>query len=180
MPLLRRIGLRWILAVAQCAFCVILLVDLFRANRPLQEPGSLFSKTESISVVVFQDLNLPVLFLVSVPELWLQERWNSMLATIQGGVVAVLIVTLFWFGVGRWLDRQFGLYPAATWTGNKYSIFLSGMGLVLFGTIAVRFLFAPAELAFRLCAFAWCLFACWALASHIRRCWPTFRRQFEK
>jgi hypothetical protein len=179
MPLLRRVGLRWIFAVAQCIFCVILLVDLFRANRHLQEPGSLFAATTSSPVVVFQELNLPIVFLVSVPKLWLEERWTSMLDTIQGGVLAVMIVTLFWFGVGRWLDRQFGLYPRATWPGNKYSIFLSGMGLVLFGTIAVRFLWADADLVSRLCAFAWCLFGCWALATHIRRCWPTFRRQFE-
>jgi ABC-type Fe3+ transport system permease subunit len=117
---------------------------------------------------------------VSVPKLWLEERWTSMLDTIQGGVMVVIIVTLFWYGVGRWLDRQFGLYAPATWPGNKYSIFLSGMGLVLFGTIGVRFLWADAELVSRLSACAWCLFACWALATHIRRCWPVFRRQFEK
>jgi hypothetical protein len=179
MNLLRRVGLRWIFAVAQCLFCIILLVDLFRANRNLPQPGSVFDQT-SVPAVVFKDMNIPIWLLVGSPELFLKERWTSMLATIQGGVLVVMIVTLFWFGVGRWLDRKFGLYPRATWPGNKYSIFLSAMGVVLFGTMGFRFLFWEADLTARLSACAWCLFACWALASHIRRCWPVFRRQFEK
>src|SRR5258708_5144962 len=169
MPLLRRVGLRWILAVSQCLFCIVLLADLFHANRQLQQPGSVFGATSSAPVIVFQELNLPVLFVVSVPKLWMQDGWTSMLDTVQGGAMAVFIVALFWFGVGRWLDRQFGLYPRTTWGGNKYSVFLAGMSLVLFGTIGVRFLFAPVELVARLSAFAWCVFACWALATHIRR-----------
>jgi hypothetical protein len=180
MPLLRRVGLRWILALAQSLFCVVLLADLFRANQKLPQPGSVFGATSSAPVMVFQELNLPVLFVISIPKLWMEERWTSMLDTWQAGVMGVMIVALFWFGVGRWLDRQFGLYPRATWPGNKYSIFVAGMSLVLFGTIGVRFLFAPVEMVARLSAFAWCLFACWALATHIRRCWPVLRRQFER
>jgi hypothetical protein len=180
MPLLRRVGLRWILAVAQSLFCMLLLVDLFRENRQLREPGSLFGATSSTPVIVFQAMNLPIVFLLSVPKLWMEERWTRVLDTVQGGVMVVMIVALFWFGVGRWLDRQFGLFPRATWPGNKYTIFMSAMGVVLFGTIGVRFLFAPAELVSRLCAFAWCIFTCYALATHIRRCWPAFRRQLER
>jgi hypothetical protein len=166
--------------VAQCLFCVILLVDMFRNNRQLQEPGSVFGATSSTPVIVFQAMNEPIMALVGIPELWMQERWTHVLGTVQGGVMVVMIVTLFWFGVGRWLDRQFGLFPRATWPGNKYTIFMSAMGVVLFGTIGARFLFQDVYLAFRLCAFAWCLFTCYALATHIRRCWPAFRRQLER
>src|SRR6266567_283823 len=76
MPLLRRVGLRWILALTQSLFCIVLLADLFHANRQLQQPGSVFGATSSAPVMVFQELNLPVLFVVSVPKLWMEERWT--------------------------------------------------------------------------------------------------------
>src|SRR5260370_20909073 len=83
MPLLRRVGLRWILAVGQSLFCIVLLAGLFHDNRQLRQPGSVFGATSSAPVIVFQELNLPLLFLVSFPKLCLQDRWTSVLDTLQ-------------------------------------------------------------------------------------------------
>ena len=177
---MQRIGLRWFLAGAQFTFAVILLVDMFNANRQLPQPGSLFGPTHSTAVVTFQLLNMPIEALVHVPDLWMRDQWAQVLETVQGNIMVLIVVTLFWFAVGRWIDRQFGLYPRATWKGNKYTMYFSGLGVVLFGTMAVRFLFWDAELDSRLTACAWSLFACWALITHIRRTWPEFRKQFDR